>query len=178
MRLLNCTIVLLLLTPHSGWAEEPVHTFAELQSVLRAGDRVHLFDKHGQESQGRVAGVSPASLDLLINGTVSSFPEAGVQKITHKHHGSLLKGAVFGALAGGGVFMALCAMKKDSEAGCTGAPVASFAGSAGVGALSGMGFAMMVRRSESVFESTERVRIRAVSTFSGSRKAVALAISF
>ncbi|HET9132615.1 MAG TPA: hypothetical protein VFO86_16800, partial [Terriglobia bacterium] len=93
MRLLSCVIIFLLLTPHSGWAEEPVHTFADLQSRLRAGERVHLFDKHGQESQGRVAGISPTSLDLWINGTVSSFPEAGVQKVTHKHHASLLKGA-------------------------------------------------------------------------------------
>jgi len=179
MRLLNGAIILLLLlTPHSGWAEEPVHTFAGLQSLLRVGDRVHVFDKHGQESQGRISGLSSTSVDLWINGTVLSFPEAGVQKITHKHHASLLKGAVFGALAGGGVFMAACAMKNNSETECTGAPVASFAGSAGIGALSGMGFAMMVHHTEPVFESTERVRIKAVSTFSRNLTAVALSISF
>jgi hypothetical protein len=173
-----CVVILLLLAPQFGWSEEPVHTFAELQSLVRAGDFVRLVDKHGQESQGRITGLFPASLDLMINGTVSSFPEAGVQRITHKHHASLLKGAVFGALAGGGVFMAICQMKSNSETGCTGAPVASFAGSAGIGALSGMGFAMMVLHSEPIFESTERVKIKTVSTFSRSRKAVALAISF
>ena len=156
-----------------------MHTFAELKSLIRSGDRVHLVDKHGEESQGRVAGLSAASLDLMINGTVSSFPEAGVQTITHKHHASLLKGAVFGALAGGGVFMAICEMKDNSKAGrCTVDPATIFAASAGVGALAGMGFAKMVHHSTPIFESTERVRIKAVSTFNGSRKAVALAITF
>ena len=172
-------IILLLVTPHQGWSEEPVHTFAELQSLIRAGDRVLLVDKHGQESHGRVAGVSGASVDLMINGTISSFPEAGVQKITHQHHASLLKDAVFGALAGGGVFMAICEMKDNSDAGrCTVDPATSFAASAGIGALAGMGFATMVHRSAPIFESTERVRIKAVTKFTGSRKAVALAISF
>jgi hypothetical protein len=123
--------------------------------------------------------MSDASLDLMINGTVSSFTEAGVQKITHPHHASLLKGAVFGALAGGGVFMAICEMKGNSDTGrCTGDPAAMFAASAGLGALSGMGFAMLIHRSEPIFESSERVKIKAVSTFTGRGKSVALAISF
>ena len=175
----SCVIILLLLIPHSGWSEEPVHTFADLQSLVRPGDRVVVVDKHGQQSKGRVAGLSPGSLDLMINGTVSTFPESGVQRITHKHHGSQLKGAIFGALAGGGVFMAICGMKNNSETGrCTGDPASLFAASAGIGALSGLGFAMIVRHSAPVFESTERVKIKAVSTFNGSRKAVALAVSF
>jgi hypothetical protein len=41
-----------------------------------------------------------------------------------------------------------------------------------------MGVATMIHRPESIFESTERVKIKAVSTFNGSRRAVALAISF
>jgi len=172
-------IVLLLLTPYSGWSEEPVHTFADLHARVRTGDRVLLVDKRGQESQGRIAGMSDGSLDLIINGTVSSFAEAGVQKITHPHHASLLKGAVFGAMAGGGLLMAICETKGNSDTGrCTGDPAAMFAASAGVGALSGMGFSMLVRRSEPIFESSERVKIKAVSTFEGHGKAVALAISF
>jgi hypothetical protein len=164
----SCAIILLLLMPFCGWSEEPLHTF-----------RVQLVDKRGQESQGRIAAMSATSLDLMIHGTVKSFPETGVQKITHQHHASLLKGAVFGALAGGFTFMAICEMKNNSDAGrCTVDPATSFAASAGVGALSGMGIAMMIRRPESIFESTERVKIKAVSTFNGSRRAVALAISF
>jgi hypothetical protein len=179
LRQASCAIIILLLTPHSGWSEEPVHTFADLRLRVREGNRVLLVDKRGQKSQGRIAGLSAASLDLMINGTVLSFPEADVQKITHQHHASLLKGAVFGALAGGFTFMALCEMKNNSDAGrCTIDPAAIFAASAGVGSLSGMGISMMIHRPESIFESTERVRIKAVSTFNGSRRAVALAISF
>jgi hypothetical protein len=179
LRYSSCAIILLLLTPHSGWSEEPVHTFGDLRSRVRDGDRVLLVDKRGQESRGRIAGLSDASLNLMINGTVSSFPEAGVQKITHQHHASLLKGAIFGALAGGFTFMAICEMKNNSDAGrCTVDPTAIFAASAGVGALSGMGVATMIHRPESIFESTERVKIKAVSTFNRSRRAVALAISF
>jgi hypothetical protein len=175
----SCAMILLLLTPHSGWSEEPVHTFGDLQSRVRKGDRVLLVDKGGQQLRGRVAGMSAASLDLMVNGTVSSFPEAGVQKITHQHHASLLKGAVFGALAGGFTFMVLCEMRNNSDAGrCTVDPAAIFTASAGVGALSGMGVATMIHRPESIFESTERVKIKAVSTFNRSRRAVALAISF
>jgi hypothetical protein len=179
LRYSSCAIILLLLAPHSGWSEEPVHTFGDLRSRVRNGDKVLVVDKRGQKSQGRVAGVSAASLDLTMNGTVSSFPESGVQKITHQHHASLLKGAVFGALAGGFTFIVICEMKNNSDAGrCTIDPAASFAASSGVGALSGVGMAMMIRRPESIFESTERVKIRAVSTFNGSRRAVALSISF
>jgi len=179
LRLSSCAIILLLLTAHTGWSEEPVHTFGDLRSRVRDGDKVLLVDKRGQELRGSIAGLSAASLDLMINGTVSSFPETSVQKITHHHHASLLKGAVFGALAGGVTFMVVCEMKNNSDAGrCTVDPAASFAASAGVGALSGMGIATMIRRSESVFESTERVKIKAVSTFTGKWKAVALAISF
>ena len=70
-------------------------------------------------------------------------------------------------------------MKNNLDAGrCTVDPAANFTASAGMGALSGMGVSMMIRRSESIFESTERVKIKAVSTFNGSRRAVALAISF
>ena len=159
----TCALILLLLTPHSGWSEEPVHTFGDLPSRLREGDRVRLVDKRGQESQGRIAGFSVSSVDLRINGTVSSFPEAGVQKITHLHHASLLKGAVFGSLAGGFVSVAICGMKNNSDAGrCTVDPAAIFTASAGMGALSGMGIAMMIHRPESIFESTERVKIKAV----------------
>jgi hypothetical protein len=175
----SCAIILLLLMPFCGWSEEPLHTFRDLQPRVRIGDKVQLVDKRGQESQGRIAAMSATSLDLMIHGTVKSFPETGVQKITHQHHASLLKGAVFGALAGGFTSMAICEMKNNSDAGrCTVDPGASFAASAGVGALSGMGIAMMIRRPESIFESTERVKIKAVSTFNGSRRAVALAISF
>src|SRR5438046_2223041 len=113
-------IVLVLLTPRAGWSEDPVHTFADLKSRVQDGNRVLLVDKHGNELKGRIAGLSETSLDLMINGTVRSFPEAQVQKITHSHHTSLLKGAVFGALAGGFTFMAICEMKSNSDAGrCT-----------------------------------------------------------
>jgi hypothetical protein len=179
LRHFSCATMLLFLVPHSGWSEEPVHTFGDLRSRVRSGDKVLVVDKQGQKTQGRIAGLSAASLDLTVNGTVWSFPESGVQKITHQHHASLLKGAVFGALAGGFTFMAICEMKNNSDAGrCTVDPAAVFAASAGVGALSGMGVAMMIRRPESIFESTERVKIKAVSTFNRSRKAVALAILF
>ena len=75
--------------------------------------------------------------------------------------------------------MALCEMRNNSDVGrCTIDPAAIYAASAGVGALSGMGVATIIYRPESIFESTERVKIKAVSTFNRSRRAVALAISF
>jgi len=179
LRRFSSAIILLLLMPHSGWSEEPAHSFAELKSRVRNGDKVRLVDKHGKESPGRITGISVATLDLMVNGTIWSFPEADVQRITHPHHASLLKGAIFGALAGGVAFMAICEMKNNSDAGrCTVDPAASFAASAGLGALSGMGVTMMIRRPESIFESTERVKIKAVSTFNKSQRSVALAISF
>jgi hypothetical protein len=174
-----CALAVLLLMPISGRAEDPVHSFADLQPRVREGSRIVLVDKHGQASHGRLAGWSAGSLDLMINGSVRSFRESDVQKISHQHHASLLKGAVFGALAGGFTFMALCEMTNNPDAGrCTVDPATIFAASAGVGAFSGIGVAMIIHRPESIFESTERVRIKAVSTFNRSRKAVAVSMLF
>ena len=49
----------------------------------------------GRNHEGRIAGLSAESLNLTINGSVSSFSESGVQKITHQHHASLLNGRRF-----------------------------------------------------------------------------------
>jgi len=175
----SCALTFLMLLPHFGWSEEPAHSFGDLRSRIRLGDKVQLAEKGGKETEGRIAGLSESSLALRINGTVQTFPETGIQKISHRQHVSLLKSAVFGALAGGGTLMVICGMNDNSDSGrCAGDPAAIFAASAGIGALSGVGVAMMVRGSESIFESTERGKIKAVSTFNRSQRAVALAISF
>jgi hypothetical protein len=52
--------------------------------------------------------------------------------ICDRGRASLLKGAVFGALAGGGMFMAICGMKNKSDAGhCTVDPAVIIIASAG-----------------------------------------------
>jgi hypothetical protein len=98
--------------------------------------------------------LSASFLDLRINGTVSSFSEAGVQKTTST---SRLSAEACRFRSSGWRRHVYGHLWNEEQFGCR---------------------TLMIRRSESIFESTERVKIKAVSTFNGSRRAVALAISF
>jgi hypothetical protein len=84
---------------------QPTATFSELAGRLKAGDTVYVTDGKG-ETRGRVAQISPTSLDLMIDGRQTAFDIASVQRVERERR-STGWGALIG-LGAGGALSAIC----------------------------------------------------------------------
>ena len=84
-----------------GWAQEPAHSFPELELRVHLNDRVQVTNKAGSIFKGKLVRISPASLRLEVGGHLQDFREGDVQTIRRVKGASLKRGALLGGLAGG-----------------------------------------------------------------------------
>jgi len=175
----SCTVLCLLtLLPVSGWAEEPATSFGQLQSRFKAGDKVQVFDRRGDETAGSFVNMSATALELMINGSVRSFPETGVEKVTRLQHVSLVKGALLGGITGIVVLGAICgARNKNNPDHCDGNIGVITAINGGIGAASGMTLAALIKRPHTVYERPRPFKVELAPMFKLDQKAAGLMVS-
>jgi hypothetical protein len=125
--------------------------FSELAGRLKAGDTVYVTVGEG-ETRGRVAQISPTSLDLMIDGRQTAFDIASVQRVERERR-STGWGALIG-LGAGGALSAICwnsvhhcGIRTPATDLVIGLAVAPTAGAA-VGAF--------IKRRQTVFESRRK----------------------
>ncbi len=84
--------------PGAVRAQEPLENWPGLDtSVL---ERVFVVDDAGAETAGRLLGLNPDSIVLLVEGAERRFEATGVRRI-EKHGDSLRNGAITGLTVGG-----------------------------------------------------------------------------
>jgi hypothetical protein len=172
MRPAAAAIVLALAAPALAAAQEPVQSFDQLNTRLKAGGKVWVTDAQGRETKGTVLGVAPDAL-VLDDGRSRTFGPADVRAIREPAERPIGKPALWGTVAGAGtgLLLALAARgeyatycsPQEAAAGCfppPGAktpidwwsvPVMAGAG-AGIGAVVG---ALMPRKPRLVYVAPE-----------------------
>jgi hypothetical protein len=95
--------VFVILAPSPAPAQTVANSFEALRQVLKKGQTVVVTDASGQRTKGKVAGVSPSSLVVLIP-EARSFPEGTVTEIRAATD-PLSNGALIGAVIGTGLAM-------------------------------------------------------------------------
>jgi hypothetical protein len=165
---------LVLFVAYSAAAQEPANSFEQLQFKLNTGDKVQVIDKTGHRTQGQVYSISPNLLRVRINGDTRSFGEEAVQRVSRGGHVSLLKGALWGGLAGG---VALPLILCRGEESCSGEPVAVGALFAGIGAGAGTVAAALMSKTTTVFEARGKVSVHVVPVFTQRHKGAQLFVS-
>ena len=86
--------------PASASAQVPVGSFAELQSVLKAGDEVRVTDTGGATTQGTVIDLSGRGLNLTVDGRSRTFAEATIRQLGKRRRDSPWNGVLIGAAIG------------------------------------------------------------------------------
>jgi hypothetical protein len=135
-------LLLLVLAPRLVFAQEPAHSLQELQSRVRIGDTIRIFDIAGKQTQGKFDGLAGSSLRIQVKGITREFREPLIRQIDLKYadplSDGLRKGAIIGAAAGIVFGFVVVAAEGCESSSCRmGAGAVSGAIGAGVGAASG-----------------------------------------
>jgi hypothetical protein len=97
-----------LAVPPPALAQQPVRSFDQLNTRLKAGDTVWITDAQGREIAGRVRDLAATSLLLDAGGTPRDFQAAQVGTIHLQPKDSLKNGVLYGAILGAGAGAASC----------------------------------------------------------------------
>lgn len=149
----------LVLCPHPVGAQQPVRSFDQLDTRLKAGDTIWVTDAQGREVKGKVLGIDAASLKLE-GSPAKAFAAADVRVVQLKRHENLKGGTLVGLFIGLGFGIAAAAVGGCEDGG---ACLASVAFSAGVGAGIGCGIDALIpeNRRDVVFSAqTQRPSAR------------------
>lgn len=123
----------LVLSPHAAGAQEPVRSFDQLDTRLKAGDTIWVTDAQGQEVKGKVLGMDAASLKLE-GRPARTFAAGDVRTVQLKRHENLKGGTLVGLFIGLGFGIAATSAGGCEDGGACLAGVALFAGmGAGIG---------------------------------------------
>jgi hypothetical protein len=145
---------------------------------MKGGDKVQVFDKLGNETAGSFVNMSTTSLDLMVNGSAQSFPESAVEKLTRLQHVSLVKGGLLGGLTGIVVLGSICgARNKHNPESCSGNLWGITAINGGIGAVSGMTLAALIKRPHTVYERPRPFKVELAPMFKLDQKAAGLMVS-
>lgn len=134
---------IIVLLPTFAAAQEPVKSFDQLDTRLKAGDTVWVTDAQGREIKGKIRELTPSAL-VLDNGNGRTFEAGDVARINQRQGSKVRKGALWGVIVGGALSVGSLAYGAQ---GCTGeacglavlaVPILIGAG-AGIGALVGKG---------------------------------------
>lgn len=152
---LVATLVYLVLT-HSAAAraQDIVATsFDQMKMIARLGDDITITDASGRKVTGRLADLSPSSLDLLARGEHHSVAESDVVTISRHGHAKLSTGAKVG-LGIGAALGAFAGLSLGSECRGCGVFVPMFAAVyGGLGAGIGVGVAALTPTRSVIYES-------------------------
>jgi hypothetical protein len=84
-------------------AQEPATSLDQLRVLVKPGDTVTVTDETGRETRGKIASLSPSSLELAVDGGVRSFAEGNLRVVRQRRSDSLLNGTLWGLAIGAGV---------------------------------------------------------------------------
>ena len=111
-------IVSLLLAFALAAAQEPVRDFTQLNTRLRAGDKVWVTDAQGREVKGKIQALAPYALTLRGEGA-RTFADGDVRLIRQRRPDGIWNGALIGLAVGGGLAAAGCfAEAGNSDSFC------------------------------------------------------------
>jgi len=128
-----------LVLPSLAAGQEPVKSFDQLNTRLKAGDTIWVTDSQGREIEGKLSRLSPASLQLTTDGDVEELPAERVGTIRVQPADRLRNGVLWGALVGfvGGALS--CGVNPQCTGDEGGAGMAAGLGILGAAAGAGIG---------------------------------------
>jgi hypothetical protein len=129
-------------------------SFDQLRLIARLGDTLTVTEPSGQRVTGRLATLSPSSLELLADGRHVSLAPSDVITIRQHGHAKLSTGAKIGLGIGAGLgTLAGVALRSECR-GC-GAYIPMIAAVyGGLGAGIGVGIAALTPTRTTIFESS------------------------
>lgn len=95
-------------------AQEPVTSFAQLDTRLKPGDTVWITDAEGREIEGRIQALAPDRI-TLEGGDAKVFAARDVRIIRDREHDSLKNGTLIGLGVGGGLALTWCVAALASD---------------------------------------------------------------
>ena len=177
------TLAFLFLTSFEAAAQE-ARSFEQLQVLIKPGDKVYVTDATGNETKGKLEGLSRSSLRLTVNGSTRDLAESDVFKVRQWRHDSVKNGAIIGAVTGLGLgiitLAVICHDDFISDCGAGGV-VASMAVYTGLGAAAGVGIDALIPSKQTVFIGGTRTslnRFKVQPILSRSHKGIAVSMSF
>jgi hypothetical protein len=97
-------------------AQPPAASFDALASRIKAGDTVVVETAAGRTARARLVSLSPASLDIQLDGAPRTIQAGDIVSISRRGHRPIGKGAIWGLAVGGGLGVAVMLTPND---GCT-----------------------------------------------------------
>ena len=99
--------IYLLLTTYGGLnlaaQITPVHSFGELQGLIKPGETITVIDRGGKSTTGRLDSISATSVRVVTANDPKEFTNTAISQITKKRHDALWNGAIIGLIAGAAV---------------------------------------------------------------------------
>lgn len=135
-------------------------SFDQLRMIARLGDTITVTDTSGTEVTGRLADLSPASLELLVGGQRRIVGQQDVRMINGHGHANLATGARIGLAVGAGlgVLGGLALSSGCSECGGIVPAVGLIYG--GLGAGVGVGVAALITTRPVIYAAPGATRTR------------------
>src|SRR5262249_39369626 len=125
---------LLMMAPVGARAQVVATSFAELESLVKPGDRVEVLDAGGRKTKGTVGELSASTLELLVRESApdsrerlvprARLAERDVRQIRLERRDSVLNGTLIGFAPGGAIGVLVLFI----GAGCDFYPIESRAG--------------------------------------------------
>ena len=163
---LSLTLLLLMVAFRAPAAAQTARSFEQLALLVESGDRITVTDSAGSEQTGRIVGLSPSVLELLVDDARHDFREAQVDTIRQWRQDSLRNGMWFGLAIG-----AALGARADNPS----APGAVLGLFAAAGMVIGVGIDAMIPSRQVIYQSTgaaRRVTVTPVVADSGRGLAV------
>jgi len=131
-------------------AQEIASSLNQLRVLVKVGDTVTVTDDMGRETQGSLATLSSASLELEVGGARRTFTESGIRTIRQRRPDPLRNGALWGLGFGGGLGLLGClgVAAASDEYGFVPGCVLAYGG---LGAAIGVGVDAMISGTHVIF---------------------------
>jgi hypothetical protein len=130
-------------------------SFADLANHLRPGQAVTVTDVSGSTVDGRLEGMTPTTITVLVGGEHREIPGDRVARVQRRKR-ETARGALFGLGIGFGV--GLAAQQSSEPSGSpyvdTGAGAGNIAGGMLLGAAVGAGVGAAIQTRQTVYEPT------------------------
>jgi hypothetical protein len=180
----RCAATLVLLftmaAPTVG-AQTLAGSFEQLQVLVKPGDTISVTDSTGRELTGKITGLSPSSLALLVEGTRRDLPESEVRQIRQRRQDSLGNGAKWGLGIGAGLGLAagLLIASEYGEGGGAYIPILALV-YGGIGAGVGTGMDALILSDQVIYFKSPRssARVTVSPLVTSERKGVVVAFGF
>jgi hypothetical protein len=131
-------------------------SFDQMRLIARLGDTITITDSSGQRVTGRLADLSPSSLELLVDGQRRSLLEGDALTVRRHGHAELGTGAKIGLGIGASLGMLAGLAISNECRGCRGMVPAFALIYGGLGAGIGVGFAALTPTRSVIYDSAPR----------------------